>query len=45
MKPTPSFGQRLGQAVGLILALTAAFAVMSVILWIITTAWRAIIGG
>ena len=24
MKPTPTFGQRLGQAVGLILALTAA---------------------
>ena len=45
MKPTPSFGQRLGQAVGLILALTAAFAVMSVILLIIAAAWRAIIGG
>ena len=43
MKPT--FGQRLGQAVGLILALTAAFAVISVILWIIATTWRAIIGG
>ena len=27
------------------LALTAAFAVISVILWIITATWRAIIGG
>ena len=45
MKPTPSFGQRLGQAVGLILALTAAFAVISVIAWVITATWRAIIGG
>ena len=45
MKPTASFGQRLGQAVGLTLAITACFAVISVILWIITTAWRAIIGG
>lgn len=45
MKPTASFGQRIGQAVGLILALTAAFAVISVILWIITATWRAIIGG
>ena len=45
MKPTPSFGQRLGQAVGLILALTACFAVISVIIWIITATWRAIIGG
>lgn len=45
MKPTPTFGQRLGQAVGLILALTAAFAVISFILWIIAVTWRAIIGG
>lgn len=45
MKPTPSFSQRLGYAVGLTLAITAAFAVISVIIWIITTAWRAIIGG
>lgn len=43
MKPT--FWQRLGQAVGLILAMTAAFAIISVILWIITATWRAIIGG
>lgn len=45
MKPAPSFSQRLGYAVGLTLALTACFAVISVILWIIATAWRAIIGG
>lgn len=45
MKPNPTFGQRIGYAVGLILALTAAFAVISVILWIIAAAWRAIIGG
>lgn len=45
MKPAPTFGQRLGQAVGLILALTAAFAVISFILWIIAVTWRAIIGG
>ena len=45
MKPTASFGQRLGYAVGLILALTAAFAVISVILWVIAATWRAIIGG
>ena len=45
MKPTPTFGQRLGQAVGLTLALTAAFAVISAILWLITATWRAIIGG
>ena len=45
MKPTPSFGQRLGYAVGLILALTAAFAVISAILWVIVATWRAIIGG
>jgi hypothetical protein len=45
MKPTPTFGQRLGQAVGLTLALTAAFAVISVIAWIIVATWRAIIGG
>lgn len=43
MKPT--FWQRLGYAVGLTFALTAAFAVISVILWIITATWRAIIGG
>ena len=41
MKPT--FWQRLGYAVGL--AMTACFAVISVILWIITATWRAIIGG
>jgi hypothetical protein len=45
MKPAPTFWQRLGYAVGLTLALTAAFAVISVILWIITATWRAIIGG
>lgn len=45
MKPAPTFGQRLGQAVGLILALTAAFAVISALLWIIVATWRAIIGG
>ncbi len=45
MKPAPTFSQRLCQAVGLTLALTAAFAVISVILWIITATWRAIIGG
>lgn len=45
MKPTPSFSQRLGYAVGLTLAMTACFAVISVILWIITATWRAIIGG
>lgn len=45
MKPNPTFSQRIGQAVGLILAMTAAFAVISVILWIITATWRAIIGG
>lgn len=39
------FWQRLGYAVGLILALTACFAVISVIIWIITATWRAIIGG
>lgn len=44
MKPAPTFGQRLGQAVGIILALTAAFAVISAILWIIVATWRAIIG-
>lgn len=45
MKPTASFGQRLGYAVGLILALTACFAVISAIIWIIVATWRAIIGG
>lgn len=45
MKPTASFGQRLGYAVGLILALTVAFAVISALLWIIVATWRAIIGG
>lgn len=45
MKPTASFCQRLGQAVGLTLALTACFAVISVIIWIIVATWRAIIGG
>nr|DAV95991.1 MAG TPA: hypothetical protein [Caudoviricetes sp.] len=45
MKPAPTFGQRLGQAVGLILALTVAFAVISALLWIIVATWRAIIGG
>ena len=43
MKPT--FWQRIGQAVGITLALTACFAVISVIIWIITATWRAIIGG
>ena len=32
-------------AVGLTLALTACFAVISVIVWIIVATWRAIIGG
>ena len=45
MKPAPTFWQRLGYAVGLTLALTACFAVISVILWIIAATWRAIIGG
>ena len=45
MKPNPTFSQRLGYAVGIILVLTACFAVISVILWIITATWRAIIGG
>ena len=45
MKPTPTFGQRLGYAVGLTLAMTAAFAVISVIIWVIAATWRAIIGG
>lgn len=45
MKPNPTFGQRLGYAVGLILAMTAAFAVISVILWIIAATWRSITGG
>ena len=45
MKPAPTCGQRLGQAVGLILALTAAFAGISAIAWIIVATWRAIIGG
>ena len=45
MKPTASFGQRLGQAVGLIHALTAAIAVISVNLWVIAVTWRAINGG
>ena len=45
MKPNPTFSQRLGYAVGLILAFTACFAVISVIVWIIVTTWRAIIGG
>ena len=43
MKPT--FMQRVGYAVGLTLALTACFAVISVTLWVITATWRAIIGG
>lgn len=45
MKPTPTFGQSLGQAVGIILALTAAFAVISALAWIIAATWRSIIGG
>ena len=44
MKPTPSFGHHTGVLL-LAAALTAAFAVISVILWIITATWRAIIGG
>ena len=43
MKPT--FMQRVGYVVGLILAMAACFAVISVIIWIITATWRAIIGG
>ena len=45
MKPNPTFSQRLGYAAGLTLAMTACFAVISVIIWIITATWRAIIGG
>ena len=45
MKPNPTFGQRLGYAVGLILAMTAAFAVICFILWIIAATWRSITGG
>lgn len=45
MKPNPTFSQRLGYAVGFALAMAACFAVISVIIWIITTTWRAIIGG
>lgn len=40
-----TFVQRVGQAVGLTLALTACFAAISVIIWVITATWRAIIGG
>ena len=45
MGPTPTFSQRLSHAVGLIIAITAAFAAISTILWIIVATWRAIIGG
>ena len=45
MKPAPTFMQWIGYAVGLTLAITACFAVISVIIWIITATWRAIIGG
>ena len=41
----PAFMQRIGYAVGLTLAMTAAFAVISVIIWVITATWRSIIGG
>ena len=41
----PAFMQRIGYAVGLTIAITACFAVISVIIWIITATWRAIIGG
>lgn len=44
MKPTWSFGQRICYAAGLILAMTSVFAVFSGIIWVIVTAWRAIIG-
>lgn len=40
-----TFMQRVGQAVGLTLVLTACFAAISVIIWVITATWRAIIGG
>lgn len=41
----PKFWQRFWGAVGLVIAMTACFAAISVILWIITAAWRSIIGG
>lgn len=47
MKPTWSLGQRICYAAGLILAMTSVFAVFAVfsgIIWVIVTAWRAIIG-
>lgn len=44
MKPTRSLGQRICYAAGLILAMTSVFAVFSGFIWVIVTAWRAIIG-
>mgnify|MGYP000067956869 FL=1 len=44
MKPTWSLGQRICYAAGLILAMTSVFAVFSGFIWVIVTAWRAIIG-
>lgn len=44
MKPTWSLGQRICYAAGLILAMASVFAVFSGFIWVIVTAWRAIIG-
>ena len=44
MKPTRPLGQRICYAAGLILAMTSVFAVFSGFIWVIVTAWRAIIG-
>lgn len=44
MKSTWSLGQRICYAAGLILAMTSVFAVFSGFIWVIVTAWRAIIG-
>lgn len=44
MKPTRPLVQRVCYAAGLILAMTSVFAVFSGIIWVIVTAWRAIIG-
>lgn len=44
MKPTWSLGQRICYAAGLILAMTSVFAVFSGFIWVIVTAWCAIIG-
>ena len=44
MKPTWSLGQRICYAAGLILTMTAVVAAISGLIWVIVTAWRAIIG-